>query len=125
MPVLAPVTLTDDSAASFTFAPVSSNGTTASLRTDAEVSRDLEQMLRISVTENKTRQRITMKLVKPVTSLDSAGNSVVTDEIFGQFEFMSPHTASDTDRAIVIQLCKSALDNALVKAVFENGEGIW
>jgi hypothetical protein len=125
MPAVIPVVITDDLSASFTFAPVSSNGTTATFRTNSQVSRDLESTLKITVTENKTRQRVALKLTKPVSSIDINGNIAVKDEIIGQVEFMAPHAASDVDRETVVQLLKSALDNAMVKAVAESGEGLW
>lgn len=125
MPQLIPVALTDDLAVSFTFNPVSSNGTTATLRTDDEISRDLEKVMKIAVSENKTRQRVNVKIMVPETKLDTAGNTVVSDESLVSCDFMFPHSASDANRAVIVQLMKAALDNALVKAVAEEGEGVW
>lgn len=125
MPQLIPIALTDDNATTFTFNPTSSNGTTAILMTDDEVSRDLEKSLKIVRSENKTRQRVNIKVRLPETQLDTAGNTVVFDESMVSCDFMFPHSASDTNRAIIVQLMKAALDNAVIKAVAEDGSGLW
>lgn len=125
MPQLASIALIDDNTVTHTFNPTSSNGALATLMTDEEVSRDLETTLKVQVSENKSRQRVNVKILKPVTALDTSGNTVVVDEALASLEFMFPHKMPDADRATLVQLAKASLSNAIISAVAEDGEGIW